>query len=269
MVEVRQMTDPRGRTPVDPARFRGAHVARILTSGQSMLSGWAKIAKPVPTPGRVFEFSITDGKIYESDGDVPMNMDQYVDDNGPRYSVLPVWGNNLFTEGKAEYVLFGALNIGGTSSIDWCPAGSLFDSRLIKAIDLLRALGMEWNYWIHMLGQQNLGLAIEQGLDPASTTTNFAGHSKWMVDNVQGHGMPSVMVTGQGCYWQGFSDVRPDLAAAVVAGQRRVAEICHNVALGPNDDEWSDPIYRVDGVHQAQPMVAAQWSRWKDVFPVF
>ncbi len=42
-----------------------------------------------------------------------------------------------------------------------------------------------------------------------------------------------------------------------------------NVILGPDDDEWPDINYRVDGVHPADGMRYWQFQRWFPVFPTF
>lgn len=251
------ITDPRGRTPVDPALFHQPGSLIMPTSGQSMLSNWGKFPRYVPWTGGVYEFSLLDGKIYPCDGEAIINADQFSDAEGGRLSVLPYWGDMLCAQKKCARVLIACLNIGGTSSYDWCPVGTMY-SRASLCVARLLEVGLAPNYWVHMLGQQDCLLR--------TTSRQFADYTKWMIASLRAQGMGATMAIGRGCYWQGVSDEDPVAAAEVVRGQELVCAETAGTLLGPNDDEWGVE-HRVDGVHPAESMRYHQCQRWWPTFP--
>lgn len=267
--------DSRGRTPVSPLIFKQPHTLILGVSGQSMLANYAQITPYNPWTGGVFEFDVQSGNIYQiTDGTFPtMGMDGWWAGQVPgpiRLSVLPYWADLLVALGKARRVLLCAHCMGGTTAERWCPIGDMYQ-RSAGTVQMLQGLGLAPNYWIEMQGQSDLNTA-----DPTCTGSgyNWIALRQWRWAALRSIGMNATIVSGMGAHWTGYSDVNPSRYDMIKQAQRSVYVSLQNgqplqgIALGPDDDEWSDA-YRVDGVHPADGMRYWQLQRWLPAFPVF
>lgn len=255
--------DVRGRSPVDPAIFKQPHSCILAVSGQSMLGNYGQLMPYDPSTGQVYELDTRSGNIYQvTDGSFPtMGMDGWPG----RLSVLPYWADMLIMQGKATRVLLAAHNIGGTSAYRWCPVGDLYQ-RSLGVLQWLQGLGIPPNFWVEVQGQADVNPAEP---NVAVTAANYADLRKWKFSGLQAAGYTGITVVGQGAHWTGFSDVHPDRYTLVKQGQILSAQSMAGIALGPDDDEWPDADYRVDGVHPADGMRYYQLQRWLPAFPVF
>lgn len=259
--------DARGRAPVDPAIFKQPHSLILGCSGQSMLANYAQVTPYNPWTGGVYELDTITGNIYQvTDGSFPtMGMDGGSGAWAGRLSVLPYWADMLVANGRAARVLLAAHNIGGTTAERWCPIGDLYQ-RSLGTLQWLQGLGIPPNYWIEMQGQGEF--------NPGDTTvatdaTNYANLRKWKFQALQAAGLTATIVVGQGAHWTNFSNVQTSRYAMIKQGQIMATQGINGVALGPDDDEWPDAGYRVDGVHPADGMRYWQMQRWLPAFPTF
>lgn len=270
--------DPRGRTPVDPAIFQQPHSMVLACSGQSMLGNFAQLTPYNPWTGVVYELCTITGLIYQvTEGKYPtMGMDGWYSGEVPgvpRSSVLPYWGDMLVANGKCSRVLLAAHNIGGTFAAQWCPIGNLFQ-RSLGTLQWLQSLGIPPTHWVEMLGQADVNASTVpvtyngNVLLPASSAQNFADYMHWKWSSMRGVGMTCPITMGQGAHWTGVSNVQTARYAMIKHGQLIAAQAYAETELGPDDDEWPDAGYRVDGVHPADGMRYYQMQRWLPAFPV-
>ncbi len=234
-----------------------------------MLGNYGQLT-PYNPQGKVYELCTATGLIYQvTDGSFPtMGMNGWYHGEvppPPRSSVLPYWGDMLCINGKAKRILLAGHNVGGTSAYQWSPAGELYP-RSLAVLQWLDSLGIPPNYWIEMLGQADVDQATP---NCATTARNFADLMQWKWGALRSAGLSCPIVMGQGAHWTGFSNVQTERYALVKQGQLMSATGFAGTALGPDDDEWPDAGYRVDGVHPADGMRYWQMQRWLPAFPVF
>lgn len=255
--------DARGRAPVDPAIFKQSHSLVLGVAGQSMLANYGQLSPYNPWTGCVYELDTRTGNIYQvTDGSFPtMGMDGW----SGRLSVLPYWADMLVATGKCRRILLAAHNIGGTTAQRWCPIGDLY-ARSVGTLQWLQGLGIPPNYWIEVQGQ---GEFNPGDATVCTDAANYAALRKWKFQGLQAAGLSATIVVGQGAHWTGYSNVQAARYAAIKQGQVLSTHGINNVALGPDDDEWPDAGYRVDGVHPADGMRYWQMQRWLPAFPVF
>jgi hypothetical protein len=255
--------DARGRTPVDPNIFKQPHSAVIGFSGQSMLGNFGQLTPYNPTSGQVYEFDIQTGNIYQvTDGSFQtMGMDGWAG----RLSVLPYWADTLVHEGKAQRVLIAAHNIGGSCAARWCPIGDLY-IRSSETLRMLKLLGIPPNLWVEVLGQADVDVNTTGA---CASAQNFADYMRWKWTGLRNDGLTCPIVMGQGAHWTNVSNVQTARYAMVKQGQILAIQALAGTALGPDDDEFPDAGYRVDGVHPIDNMRYFQLQRWLPAFPVF
>lgn len=261
--DIGEYRDARGRVPVDPNIFKQPHSLVLGIAGQSMLANFGKLSPYNPWTGEVYELDTVTGNIYRvTDGGFQtMGMDGW----SGGLSVLPYWGDMLVATGKCQRILLAAHCIGGTTAERWCPLGDMY-ARSLATLNWLQGLGIPPNYWIEMQGQAefNPNDSTVSGGGP-----NYANLRKWKFHALQAAGLTATIVVGQGAHWTNFSNVQTTLYAAIKQGQILATQGISNVALGPDDDEWPDAGYRIDGVHPADGMRYWQMQRWLPAFPVF
>lgn len=255
--------DARGRQPVDPCLFEQPGSLVLGVAGQSMLANFGNLSPYNPWTGGVYELCTQTGLIYQvTEGAYPtMGMDGWAG----RLSVLPYWADMIIANGKAARVLLAAHCIGGSTAQRWCPVGDLYQ-RSIGTLNWLRGLGIPPNYWIEMQGQGEFNAGDATACTDAA---NYANLRRWKYQALQAAGLDATIVVGQGAHWTGFSDAQPARYAAIKQGQFQSVTGITNVALGPDDDEWPDAGYRIDGVHPADGMRYWQMQRWLPAFPKF
>jgi hypothetical protein len=261
--DIGEYRDARGRAPVDPAIFKQPHSLILGCAGQSMLANFAQVTRYDPWTGGVYELDTITGNIYQvTDGSFPtMGMNGW----DGRVSVLPYWADMLCAQGRAERVLLAAHNVGGTTAQQWCPIGNLYQ-RSLGTLQWLQGLGIPPNFWIEMQGQGEFNPN-----DPTVCTdaANYANLRKWKIQALQAAGLYCTVVIGQGAHWTGYSDVQTARYAEIKKGQVMASQGVPLICLGPDDDEWPDAGYRVDGVHPADGMRYWQMQRWLPCFPNF
>lgn len=279
--DIGEYRDARGRTPVDPSIFKQPGSLILGTAGQSMLGNFAQF-NYTPWTGGVFELCTRTGNIYKVDTDAQhpcMGANGWFAGEVPgpiRCSVLHLWADYLVAIGRAQRVLLASHNVGGTWASRWCPVGDLYP-RSEGVVRWLQSLGIPPNYWIDMLGQGDLDPnttpVVYQGnnLGVAVDAAGFSALMRWRWAALKSIGMTAPIIIAQGAFQNNVSNVYPDRYAMVKAGQRASAldEPSLSISLGPDDDEWPNDGYRVDGVHQAQAMAEGQLQRWVPVFPTF
>ncbi|MCW7544924.1 hypothetical protein N7I30_14040 [Aurantimonas litoralis] len=245
--------DARGRVPVDPAIFQQSGTRVLATTGQSMLANYGALTMFDPSayiPQTVYELSIHDGNIYESDGGQIMNCDG----SAGRLSVLPYWGHCLVSSGKSARVLLCSLNIGGSHAHRWMKGGDLFH-RVEYLLDMLSCMGLHPTEWVHMQGQADMW--------SCTSSEAFAVRTARFIRDVQAAGYQNNMIVGLGAYQLYCTEAN---RLAIVRGQS-VAAVEAGMSIGPNDDEWPVSM-RVDGVHPNDQMRWYQWQRWQHAFGV-
>jgi hypothetical protein len=232
---------PRGLA-IDPAIFKlpGTHI--MGSDGQSMPSGFSEVTYYQPSVGgpggQVYELNINDGKIYKVDGWAMSNLDNVQG----RLSILPYLGDMMVATGKCQRVLIVAINVGGSHSARWCPGGDLWP-RIVRALDLLRDLGLKPTFWMRQIGQTDAQMG--------TTTADYIAQNQFSINVMRSLGMDAPFIMGRGAY-QLYTP--PANIAAIQAGQIAIGQSPGGMRLSGDDDTIPDGgEWRADGVH---------WKNW-------